>query len=101
MSDLSQLLIIVIDSFRSECFARKFVRAATWCLVCLLCSASSAKDGDAQPDSVELAKMLPPAVNRIVVVQVDDILKSGRAKQEGWAKDAREKFLSGAAVIPP
>lgn len=80
--------------------AHERLLAVVFCVGCLLGSAAFAQDSKAELNSAELAKMLPPAANSIVVVRVGDILKSPRAQQEGWAKDAREEFLSGASTIP-
>ena len=49
----------------------------------------------------ELARYLPGEANAVSVVRVAEILNSQRAKAEGWAETANERFLTGASRIPP
>ena len=55
----------------------------------------------AADSAVELSRLLPGDANTVSVVRVARILESERAKAEGWAETANEKFLTGASRIPP
>ena len=49
-------------------------------------------------DSVQ---MLPSGANSVAIVRLSQILESKRAVEEGWEETLEERFLSGAAAIPP
>ncbi|NQV27921.1 MAG: hypothetical protein HQ518_26520 [Rhodopirellula sp.] len=55
----------------------------------------------AADSAIELSRYLPGEANAVSVVRVAEILNSPRAKAEGWAETASEKFLTGASRIPP
>ena len=55
----------------------------------------------AADSAIELSRYLPGESNAVSVVRVAQILNSPRAKAEGWAETANEKFLTGASKIPP
>ncbi|WP_437227022.1 hypothetical protein SH661x_000134 [Planctomicrobium sp. SH661] len=63
-------------------------------LLLILSSAAHAED------AAELTKYLPGEINAVAVVQVQQILQTPRAQREEWAKEADERFLSGAGGIP-
>tara|TARA_R110002072_G_scaffold303099_1_gene493532 strand:- start:277678 stop:277926 length:249 start_codon:yes stop_codon:yes gene_type:complete len=48
-----------------------------------------------------LGRYLPGEANAVSVVRVAEILNSPRAKVEGWAETANDRFLTGASRIPP
>jgi len=48
----------------------------------------------------DLVKLLPQDINALAIVRVEEILQTPRAQQEEWAKNADQKFLSGAGGIP-
>ena len=59
--------------------------------------AASAPDSAA---AVELAGKLPAGANALGVVRASELLASPRARTEGWEDRARDRFVSGATVLP-
>jgi len=49
----------------------------------------------------ELLSLLPEQANALVIVRVDQILQSDRARRDHWGAEARNDFLSGALTLPP
>jgi hypothetical protein len=52
------------------------------------------------PEAATLIQFLPNDANALAIVRVKDILQTPRAVREEWAKEADERFLSGAGGIP-
>ena len=50
--------------------------------------------------AVELAGKLPAGANALSVVRASELLASPRARAEGWEDRARDRFVSGATVLP-
>lgn len=68
-----------------------------FCWIALVLSPSLA----AADDAANLARHLPAAANTLTIVRLAEILGTERARQEGWAAQQEERFVSGAASIPP
>ncbi|TWT35049.1 hypothetical protein KOR42_52860 [Thalassoglobus neptunius] len=54
-----------------------------------------------QPSIAERVEMLPSGTNTITIVRLSEILETNRAIEEEWEAQLEERFLSGAAAIPP
>lgn len=76
----------------------KHLRSLTAVVVVLVVCGVSARAAD---DVATLIGHLPESANALVVLRVHDLLNTSRAKREQWAKQAEEKFLAGAAAVPP
>lgn len=64
---------------------------------CLFTVGTSPLRGD---DARNHIKLLPQDINALAIVRVEEIMKTPRAQQEDWARNADERFLSGAGGIP-
>ncbi|MCA8998478.1 MAG: hypothetical protein KDA80_15880 [Planctomycetaceae bacterium] len=54
-----------------------------------------------QDNVAEMAQRLPDDVNTIGIVRIGEVLGSPLATREGWHDQLEERFLAGAAGIPP
>ena len=50
--------------------------------------------------AAELAGKLPAGANALGVVRASELLASPRGRAEGWGDRARDRFVSGATVLP-
>ena len=64
----------------------------------LVASGLSAQAAD---DISTLIRYVPKSANALIILRVRDLLNTPRAKRERWAEKAEEKFLAGAAAVPP
>ena len=64
------------------------------------CGATPAAPASDPAAAVELAGKLPAGANALSVVRASELLASPRARAEGWEDRARDRFVSGATVLP-
>lgn len=55
----------------------------------------------AQQSAEDFGRLLPSSANVVGIVRAAEILQSQRAVQENWQQQQEERFLAGAAAIPP
>lgn len=55
----------------------------------------------AAPPTAELLQRLPEQTNAVLVIQVQEILKTPRAVREGWGAQDHMEFLAGAIPVHP
>ncbi|MEZ6065867.1 MAG: hypothetical protein R3B90_09210 [Planctomycetaceae bacterium] len=55
--------------------------------------------GDTATES--LVRQLPAGINTIGILRMGQLMQSSRAQQEQWKQRQEERFLSGAASLPP
>ncbi|MEW4487761.1 hypothetical protein AB1L42_06740 [Thalassoglobus sp. JC818] len=60
-----------------------------------------ANPASCQTTIADRVEMLPSGTNTITIVRLSEILETNRAIEEEWEAQLEERFLSGAAAIPP
>ncbi len=96
----SQRPATFVDSHQ-RILLQRWVRVFLCIAMGLFGTIASAQETSVKSDAAELVKQLPSAVNNIAIIRVAEIMNSQRAADEEWEKTAREKFMHGAASIPP
>lgn len=76
-------------------------RRHVWVWTCVVCVTLVANVTQGQMSSEDFGRLLPSGANVVGVVRVAEILKSDRAVQENWEQQQEERFLAGAAALPP
>ena len=66
-----------------------------WLVACLPVASRAADDLD------PLLKAIPPDANVLIVVRVQEVLKSELAVAGNWARKQEDAYLAGADAIPP
>ena len=66
-----------------------------WLVACLPVASRAADDLDL------LLKAIPPDANVLIVVRVQEVLKSELAVAGNWARKQEDAYLAGADAIPP